>query len=191
MMASCVAPPVAGGPISEQIHAAFTIAPYTDRMDRNRSKDARSFGRRALASLAVAAGLAIRPASTAWAQQPTREGDLDGKPVFLPLDRIVVSIFRGKTVERHDMLLIKLELINPSAITPVEQAMPRLRDTFVKIWNRLGSRPDAADRALDIEAGRRSMQAACDEMVGPGQVKAVLIVGRSSRLVRQQPGMRS
>lgn len=163
---------------------------YMDCMDMSSSRDGRGIRRRAFASLALIAGLAVRPVSTAMAQV-TREGDLDGKPVYLPLDRIVVSVYRGKSVERHEMLLIKLELINPSAITPVDQAMPRLRDTFVKIWNRLGSRPDAADRALDIEAGRRSMQAACDDMVGPGQVKAVLIVGRSSRLVRQQPGMRS
>jgi hypothetical protein len=89
------------------------------------------------------------------------------------------------------MLLFRLELLNTSVITPLELAMPRLRDSFVKIWSRLGGRPDAADKGMDVEAGRRAMIAACDELVGPGLVKAVLVVGHSRRNVRQQPGMRS
>jgi len=155
------------------------------------SFDGRSWhriGRRSLASLTAAAFVCLGGGAQG---QTVREGDLDGRPVFVPLDRIVVSVFRGKNVERHEMLLIKLELINTSAITPVDLAMPRLRDSFVRTWNRLGSRPDAADKGLDLEAGRRAMQAACDELVGPGLVKGVLIVAQSSRLVRQQPGMRS
>jgi hypothetical protein len=132
----------------------------------------------------------VASAGTVVAQQ-VREGDLDGKPVFFNLDRIVVSVFRGREVERHEMLLFRLELLNTSVITPLELAMPRLRDEFVRIWNRLGGRPDAADKGLDVEGGRRSMRAACDELVGPGLVKSVLVVGHSRRNVRQQPGMRS
>ncbi len=151
--------------------------------DRSRSPSRRRFGQLALATIAATAP--SRPARA----QTVREGDLDGRPIFIPLDRIVVSVFRGRNVERHEMLLIKLELMNSSAITPLDLAMPRLRDSFVRIWNRLGSRPDAADKGLDVEAGRRAMQAACDELVGSGRIKNILIVAHSSRLVRQQPGM--
>jgi hypothetical protein len=151
-------------------------------------RSSRRIGRRGLALSAAAAAAGLSGVAHG---QAVREGDLDGKPVFVPLDRIVVSVFRGRNVERHEMLLIKLELINTSAITPVDLAMPRLRDSFVRTWNRLGARPDAADKGLDLEAGRRAMQAACDELAGPGLVKGVLIVAQSSRLVRQQPGMRS
>jgi hypothetical protein len=35
------------------------------------------------------------------------------------------------------------------------------------------------------------MLSACDELVGPGLVKAVLVVGQSGRNISQQPGMRS
>lgn len=126
---------------------------------------------------------ALAAAAPAGAQAP-REGDLDGKPVFFPLDRIVISVFRGKSVDRHEMLLLRLELVNTSAITPVELAMPRLRDAFVRIWSRLGARPDAADKGLDFEAGRRAMRAACDEIAGPGLVKAVLLIAHSSRRVK-------
>jgi len=155
-------------------------------MDRSCFLSRRGFGLRLLVASATAS-VAFRPAGA----QSVREGDLDGKPIFIPLDRIVVSVFRGRNVERHEMLLINLELINSSAITPLDLAMPRLRDSFVRIWNRLGSRPDAADKGLDVEAGRRAMQGACDELVGPGRIKNVLIVAHSGRLVRQQPGMRS
>jgi hypothetical protein len=154
-------------------------------MDRFRSPSRRRLGQLVLTAFAAAA--ACRPTRA----QTVREGDLFGRPIFVPLDRIVVSVFRGRHVERHEMLLIKLELMNSSAITPLDLAMPRLRDSFVRIWNRLGSRPDAADKGLDVEAGRRAMQAACDELVGLGRIKNVLIVAHSSRLVRQQPGMGS
>jgi hypothetical protein len=155
------------------------IAAMTQRIQRPGHVASR---RRVLACAGSAlAGLAF--AGTAHAQN-VREGDLDGKPVFFPLNRIVISIFRGKTVERHDMLLLRLELMNTSAITPVELAMPRLRDAFVRIWSRLGARPDAADKGLDFEAGRRAMRAACDEIAGPGLVKAVLLIAHSSRRVK-------
>jgi hypothetical protein len=155
------------------------IPVMTERIDRPGYAASR---RRVLACAGSAlAGLALVGAAQA---QSVREGDLDGRPVFLPLDRIVISIFRGKSVERHDMLLLRLELVNTSAITPVELAMPRLRDSFVRIWSRLGARPDAAEKGLDFEAGRRAMRAACDEIAGPGLVKAVLLIAHSSRRVK-------
>jgi hypothetical protein len=150
----------------------------------------RAISRRAMLRFAAGAAVWGAIAGTAGAQQ-VREGDLDGKPVFFNLDRIVVSVFRGKAVDRHEMLLFRLELINTSAITPLERAMPRLRDSFVRIWNRLGSRPDAADKGLDVPEGRRAMLSACDELVGPGLVKAVLVVGQSGRNISLQRGMRS
>jgi hypothetical protein len=150
----------------------------------------RVISRRAMLRSAAGA-VAWGGATGSTGAQQMREGDLDGKPVFFNLDRIVVSVFRGKAVERHEMLLFRLELLNTSAITPLERAMPRLRDSFVRIWNRLGSRPDAADKGLDVPAGRRAMLSACDELVGPGLVKAVLVVGQSGRNISQQPGMRS
>lgn len=150
--------------------------------DRSVSRAA-TLGRRALVASAASVFCVSAAVGTAGAQA-VREGDLDGRPVFFPLDRIVISIFRGKTVERHEMLLLRLELLNTSAITPVELAMPRLRDAFVRIWSRLGARPDAAEKGLDFEAGRRAMRAACDEIAGPGLVKAVLLIAHSSRKVK-------
>src|SRR6185295_3813402 len=74
---------------------------------------------------------------------------------------------------------IYLELADDGAITPVVEKMPRLRDAFIREWNALAARPDAADRGLDIEAGKRRMLVACDRVLGPGAVKSVLIQGVS------------
>lgn len=106
-----------------------------------------------------------------------------GRPVFLDIDRIVISVFRGKDVDRHEMISMKLELVDDTAIPAVQAAMPRLRDAFIRAWNAIGAQPDAATRGLDIAAGRQRMLAACDRLVGPGRVHNVLIVAQSSRNV--------
>jgi hypothetical protein len=81
------------------------------------------------------------------------------------------------------MLLMKLELSDDNAIATVQDAMPRLRDAFIRSWNSLGARADAAEKGLDVAAGRQRMIAACDQLAGPGLVRNVLIVAQSSRAV--------
>ena len=106
-----------------------------------------------------------------------------GRPIYLDMDRIVVTIFRGADVDRHEMIALKLELADDAAIPIVQQAMPRLRDAFIRSWNNLGSHPDTASKGLDIAAGRQRMIAACDQIAGKGLVRNVLIVAQSRRNV--------
>lgn len=106
-----------------------------------------------------------------------------GRPIYLDMDRIVVTIFRGANVDRHEMIALKLELADDAAIPIVQQAMPRLRDAFIRSWNNLGAHPDAASKGLDIAAGRQRMIAACDQIAGKGLVRNVLIVAQSRRNV--------
>ena len=112
----------------------------------------------------------------------------DGRPTFLPIDRIVVSVFRGDVVDRHEMLLMSLELSGTEAITKVQVAMPRLQDAFTRIWNRVGTAPGAAERGIDVAAGRAAMLAACDRIVGPGTVVGVMMLAQSSRKVKPPAG---
>lgn len=115
----------------------------------------------------------------------------DGEPrrgVFLDIERIVVSVFRGGDIDRHEMLLMKLELVDDTAISRVQETMPRLRDAFIRSWNTLGARPDAALKGLDVAAGRQRMIASCDQIAGPGLVRNVLIVAQSSRKVQGARG---
>lgn len=104
-----------------------------------------------------------------------------GRPIYLDMDRIVVTIFRGADVDRHEMIAMKLELADDTAIPIVQQAMPRLRDAFIRSWNNLGAHPDTAAKGLDIAAGRQRMIAACDQIAGKGLVRNVLIVAQSRR----------
>ncbi len=119
--------------------------------------------------------------AAAYAQSTLTEPT--NRPVFLDIDRIMVTVFRGKDVDRHEMISMKLELVDDTAIPAVQAAMPRLRDAFIRSWNAIGVQPDAAVRGIDINAGRQRMLAACDRLVGPGQVRNVLIVAQSSRNV--------
>ena len=119
--------------------------------------------------------------AAAYAQSTLTEPT--NRPVFLDIDRIVITVFRGKDVDRHEMISMKLELVDDTAIPAVQAAMPRLRDAFIRSWNAIGVQPDAAARGIDINAGRQRMLAACDRLVGPGQVRNVLIVAQTSRNV--------
>jgi hypothetical protein len=86
------------------------------------------------------------------------------------------------------MLLMSLELSGTEAITKVQLAMPRLQDAFTKIWNRVGTTPGAAQRGIDVAAGRAAMLAACDRILGPGNVVAVRMLAQSSRKVKPPAG---
>lgn len=147
-------------------------------MERHAS---RGTTRRALSTCILAAALA--PAAAARAQSFS-----DGRPVFVPIDRIVVSVFNGDVVDRHEMLMMSLELSGTDAITKVQLAMPRLQDAFTKIWNRVGTAPGAAQRGIDVAAGRAAMVAACDRILGPGNVVAVRMLAQSSRKVKPPAG---
>lgn len=107
----------------------------------------------------------------------------EARPVFLDIDRIVVTVYRGADVASHDMIAMKLELVDDTVILQVKDAMPRLRDAFVRSWNSLGAHPDAGAGGLDVAAGRKRMLAACERIVGPGVVRNVLIVAQSRRVV--------
>jgi hypothetical protein len=137
-----------------------------------------------LALAGTCAGTAIRAEDK---PAPAASGE-PRRAVFLDIDRILVTVFRGGEIDRHEMLLMKLELAEDTAISKVQEAMPRLRDAFIKSWNTLGARPDAAAKGLDIAAGRQRMLAACDQIAGPGLVRNVLIVGQSSRKVQGARG---
>lgn len=140
--------------------------------------------RRTCLRLLLGAGAAAFATAAGASDKPAGSGEKRG--VFFDIERIVVSVFRGPDVERYDMILMKLELEDDTVIVPVQQAMPRLRDAFVRSWNALGALPEAADRPLDVATGRKRMLAAADQIVGPGRVRNVLIVAQSSRYVGQR-----
>lgn len=143
-----------------------------------------SLHRRRLLRLLGGAG-AVSAGGIAHAEdKPAPPADGERRTVFLDIDRIVVSVFRGDNIDRHEMLLMKLELADDTAISRIQETMPRLRDAFIRAWNTIGARPDAAARGLDVAAGRQRMLAACDQIAGPGLVRNVLIVAQSSRTVQ-------
>lgn len=139
------------------------------------------------AAAVVLIGAALAPATSRAANDKPAPppADAESRPVFLDIDRIVVTVFRGSEIDRHEMIAMKLELKDDSGIPVVQKAMPILRDAFVKGWNAVGAHPDAARQGLDIAAGRRRMLAACSQIVGEGVVQNVLIVAQSRRKVQQ------
>jgi flagellar basal body-associated protein FliL len=130
--------------------------------------------------LATLAALAAAPGAARAAGEP---GEAP-RPIYVEIDRIVVSVFKGAEVVNLVMLTFRLELAEDGAIAPVLDKMPRLRDAFVRDWNALGARHDAAEKGLDVEAGRRRMLAACERILGPGAVRNVLLQGVSQRRVQ-------
>jgi hypothetical protein len=144
----------------------------------------RAIHRRRLLSLFAGAGVASTCVAAHAEDKPAPPADGERRAVFLDIDRIVVSVFRGDNIDRHEMLLMKLELADDTVIVKVQEVMPRLRDAFIRSWNTIGARPDAAQRGLDIAAGRQRMIAVSDQIAGPGIVRNVLIVGQSSRTVQ-------
>jgi hypothetical protein len=134
----------------------------------------------ALLLLGSATALAADP------PKPSAGGGDAPRPVFLDIDRIVVSVYRGNEIVRHDMVAMKLELVDDTVLPKVMSVMPRLRNAFVREWAQLGAHPSAASRGIDLATGKQRMIAACARIVEAGACTNVLVQGISSRDVARQ-----
>jgi hypothetical protein len=117
--------------------------------------------------------------------KPASSGEPGGRPHMLPVDRIVVPVYRRTEIIRHEMLMFALEVADVEKLSKVLEKMPRLQNAFITEWNRLGALPEAADNGLDIAGGLVRMRQICDRHVEPGAVKRVHLTGQSTR--RMQP----
>jgi hypothetical protein len=96
-------------------------------------------------------------------------------PIFIPVDRITVAVFRDGEVAQHLIFILKLEISDRNASGVVIEKMPRLTDAFMRDLHTLASAPSAAQDGLDMVQAKRRLLASSVRVLGPNVVRDVLI----------------
>jgi hypothetical protein len=96
-------------------------------------------------------------------------------PIFIPVDRITVAVFRDGEVAQHLIFILKLEITDRNASGVVIEKMPRLTDAFMRDLHALASAPSAAQDGLDMVQAKRRLLASSVRVLGPNVVRDVLI----------------
>jgi hypothetical protein len=96
-------------------------------------------------------------------------------PIFIPVDRITVAVFRDGEVTQHLIFILKLEISDRNASGVVIEKMPRLTDAFMRDLHTLASAPNAAQEGLDMVQAKRRLLASSVRVLGPNVVRDVLI----------------
>jgi flagellar basal body-associated protein FliL len=96
-------------------------------------------------------------------------------PIFIPVDRITVAVFRDGEVAQHLIFILKLEITDRNASNLVIEKMPRLTDAFMRDLHALASAPSAAQDGLDMVQAKRRLLASSVRVLGPNVVRNVLI----------------
>ena len=129
-----------------------------------------------IAGLAVLVLAASGPAAIAGG--PNTQGNIrltpDG-PIYVRLDRIIISLFRGGAVERQIGYMLLLEVANEKIADGVRELRPRLMDAFVRELNMLAAGPRVADEGIDPALMKRRLIAVGGRVLGEGAIRDVLV----------------
>lgn len=96
-------------------------------------------------------------------------------PIFIPIDRITVAVFRDGEVAQHLTFMLKLEVVDRNASGIVIEKMPRLTDAFMRDLHVLASATNAATDGLDMALAKRKLMSTSVRILGPDIVRNVLI----------------
>ncbi len=125
-----------------------------------------------LAAMFVLFGGGLVP--TSWSASGPAPAPSDA-PIFIPIDRITVAVFRDGEVAQHLTFILKLEVVDRNASGLVIEKMPRLTDAFMRDLHVLASAPNAATDGLDMALAKRRLMSTSVRILGPDVVRSVLI----------------
>ena len=127
-----------------------------------------------LAALFFLFGGGFTPSS--WSASGPAPATAQGEaPIFIPIDRITVAVFRDGEVAQHLIFILKLEVADRAASGLVIEKMPRLTDAFMRDLHALASAPNAATDGLDMALAKRRLMNTSIRVLGPDIVRNVLI----------------
>ena len=97
-------------------------------------------------------------------------------PIFIPVDRITVAVFRDGEVAQHLIFILKLEVTDRAASGQVIEKMPRLTDAFMRDLHKLASSPQAAQDGLDVTLAKRRLLASSVRVLGPNILQRHFVI---------------
>ncbi len=109
------------------------------------------------------------------------EVDLDSEIAY-ELDPFVVPILREGRVIQHLTLILKIEFTTPVVRDHIKEIMPRLRDSLLTELHGVLAFRHVNEHEEILPVVRERLARAGNEVFGPGQVNAVLVVGMSRRI---------
>ena len=115
------------------------------------------------------------------AETPVGEGEeakqaaAEAQVELLEFETIVVPIIHDRQIKKFVMVQFSLEMVNAEAKENAERRMPRLQDALFRTVYGYFSNQPAGRPAINIGQVKSRMQRASDKVLGPNQVKGVVI----------------
>lgn len=124
----------------------------------------------AVLSLVLAFALVL--GGSANASAPKKEGPMDA--AFVSFDPFTVSVVERQRMRGLLVLEVMLHAPEAEAREKAEHLKPRLRDNFVRNLMEFGATRARVDRPPDIARIAQTLQAATDQMLGPGEARVLI-----------------
>ena len=105
------------------------------------------------------------------AQKAAAEAQIE----LLEFEPITVPIIHDRQLKKYVIVQFTLEMVDAEAKKKAERRMPKLQDALFRTVYGYFSNQPAGRPAINIDQVKSRMQRASDKVLGPGQVKGVVI----------------
>ena len=100
---------------------------------------------------------------------------------FVDLETINIAIIRNRRVVKHVILQVSLEIANEEVRAAVTNALPRIKDAFIKDMYDYYAIAPVKDNGVNVEAIKKRLKRTVATVVRNGSVTDVLIQGAIER----------
>jgi len=101
--------------------------------------------------------------------------------IFVDLESVAVAIIRNQRVEKQVVLQVSLEVPDDAARLAVSQALPRIKDAFIRDLYDYFALQEPGREGVNVEAVKKRLKRTADQVMGEGKIRAVLIQGAVER----------
>ena len=108
-------------------------------------------------------------------EEEAKQAEAEAQVELIEFETISVPIIQNRQIKKFVMVQFSLEMVNAEAKENAERRMPKLQDALFRTVYGYFSNQPAGKIAINLGQVRSRMQRASDKILGPGQVKGVVI----------------
>jgi flagellar protein FliL len=101
--------------------------------------------------------------------------------IFVDLESLAVAVIRNQRIEKQVVLQVSLEVPDEPARVKVSQALPRIKDAFIRDLYDYFALQAPGHEGINVEAIKKRLKRTADAVMGKDMIRAVLIQGAVER----------
>ncbi len=108
-------------------------------------------------------------------EEEAKQAEAEAQVELIEFETISVPIIQNRQIKKQVMIQFTLEMVNAKAKENAERRMPRLQNAlFLTVWGYF-SNQRTGQVTINLGQVKSRLQRASDKVLGPGQVKGVII----------------